>query len=158
MIPAARYPDAIDVRADGRHLAIATLMGRGSGWRGEPKRRHVHDNRGSVAVVPVPAPEQLATYTTVVAENNRAALLRQRTAAAGPKPAPLPVPLRTGDPSQIGHVRMPAHRTSLIVNGKRNIAADTASRLGRYFGMSAQYWLNIHAEASGLICHQCCAA
>jgi addiction module HigA family antidote len=40
-------------------------------------------------------------------------------------------------------IRVPANRISLIVNGKRRITADTAARLGRYFGTSAQYWLNI---------------
>jgi addiction module HigA family antidote len=40
-------------------------------------------------------------------------------------------------------IRVPANRISLIVNGKRAITADTAARLGRYFGTSAQYWLNI---------------
>jgi addiction module HigA family antidote len=40
-------------------------------------------------------------------------------------------------------IRVPANRMSLIVNGKRGVTADTAARLGRYFGTSAQYWLNI---------------
>lgn len=40
-------------------------------------------------------------------------------------------------------IRVPANRISLIVNEKRGITADTAARLGRYFGASAQYWLNI---------------
>ena len=40
-------------------------------------------------------------------------------------------------------IRVPANRIHLIVNGKRGITADTATRLGRYFGTSAQYWLNI---------------
>jgi addiction module HigA family antidote len=40
-------------------------------------------------------------------------------------------------------IRVPANRISLIVNGKRAITADTAARLARYFGTSAQYWLNI---------------
>jgi addiction module HigA family antidote len=40
-------------------------------------------------------------------------------------------------------IRVPANRISLIVNGKRAITADTAARLGRFFGTSAQYWLNI---------------
>ena len=40
-------------------------------------------------------------------------------------------------------IRVPANRISLIVNGKRGITADTAAGLGRYFGTSAQYWLNI---------------
>jgi addiction module HigA family antidote len=40
-------------------------------------------------------------------------------------------------------IRVPANRISLIVNGKRAITADTAARLARYFGTSAQYWLNL---------------
>ena len=36
-------------------------------------------------------------------------------------------------------IRVPANRISLIVNEKRVITADTAARLGRYFGTSAQY-------------------
>ncbi len=40
-------------------------------------------------------------------------------------------------------IRVPANRISLIVNGRRGITADTAARLARYFGTSAQYWLNI---------------
>jgi addiction module HigA family antidote len=40
-------------------------------------------------------------------------------------------------------IRVPANRISLIVNEKRRITADTAARLGRYFGTAAQYWLNI---------------
>ena len=40
-------------------------------------------------------------------------------------------------------IRVPANRISLIVNEKRGITADTATRLARYFGTSAQYWLNI---------------
>jgi len=45
-------------------------------------------------------------------------------------------------------------RISEITQGKRSITADTALRLGRYFGMEAQFWLNLqtrydllHAEA-----------
>jgi addiction module HigA family antidote len=40
-------------------------------------------------------------------------------------------------------IRVPANRISLIVNERRRITADTAARLERYFGTSAQYWLNI---------------
>ena len=43
-------------------------------------------------------------------------------------------------------IRVPANRISLIVNGKRNITADTASRLGAFFGTSPQYWLNIQNQ------------
>src|SRR4030088_3380493 len=43
-------------------------------------------------------------------------------------------------------IRVPANRISLIVNGKRNITADTAARLGLYFGPSGPYSLNIQAR------------
>ncbi len=38
------------------------------------------------------------------------------------------------------------HRISEIVRGKRSISADTALRLGRFFGMEAQFWLNLQAR------------
>lgn len=40
-------------------------------------------------------------------------------------------------------LRVPANRISLIVNEKRSITADTAERLARFFGTSAEYWLGI---------------
>jgi addiction module HigA family antidote len=45
-------------------------------------------------------------------------------------------------------IRVPPNRISLIVNEKRGITADTAARLGRYFGTSPQYWLNRIASIS----------
>jgi addiction module HigA family antidote len=36
-------------------------------------------------------------------------------------------------------------RISEITQGKRSITADTALRLGRYFGMEAQFWLNLQS-------------
>jgi len=37
-------------------------------------------------------------------------------------------------------------RINEIVHGKRSISADTALRLGRYFGTSAQFWLNLQSH------------
>lgn len=34
-------------------------------------------------------------------------------------------------------------RINEIVHGQRSITADTALRLGRFFGMSPQFWLNL---------------
>jgi addiction module HigA family antidote len=34
----------------------------------------------------------------------------------------------------------------MIVTGKRSITADTALRLGLYFGLDAQFWLNLQGE------------
>jgi addiction module HigA family antidote len=41
---------------------------------------------------------------------------------------------------------VPPNRISEIVNGKRSITADTALRLQRYFGIEAQFWLNLQIE------------
>lgn len=43
-------------------------------------------------------------------------------------------------------VGVPPRRINEIVHGKRRITADTALRLGRYFGMSAQFWVNLQAR------------
>ena len=40
-------------------------------------------------------------------------------------------------------LRVPVTRVSEIVNGRRGISADTALRLARYFGTSAEYWINM---------------
>ncbi|BAZ15483.1 plasmid maintenance system antidote protein [Calothrix sp. NIES-4071] len=37
-------------------------------------------------------------------------------------------------------------RISEILAGKRSITADTALRLSRYFGNSAQFWLNLQSQ------------
>lgn len=36
-------------------------------------------------------------------------------------------------------------RISKIINGTRKITADTAIRFSRYFGTSAEYWINIQS-------------
>jgi addiction module HigA family antidote len=41
---------------------------------------------------------------------------------------------------------VPPGRISAIVNGKRAITADTALRLGKYFGVSAELWLGLQAD------------
>jgi len=43
-------------------------------------------------------------------------------------------------------IRVPAPRISEIVRGKRGITADTALRLGRFFKMSPQFWMNLQAR------------
>ena len=43
-------------------------------------------------------------------------------------------------------LRVPANRIGAIVKGERGITADTALRLGRYFGTSAQMWMNLQAK------------
>ena len=40
-------------------------------------------------------------------------------------------------------IEVPPNRMYQILAGKRNITADTALRLGQYFGMSAYFWMNL---------------
>ncbi len=41
---------------------------------------------------------------------------------------------------------VPSGRITDILNGRRSITADTAVRLGRYFGNSAQVWLDLQGQ------------
>lgn len=43
-------------------------------------------------------------------------------------------------------IGVPARRINEIVLGKRRVSADTALRLGRYFAMSAQFWLGLQMD------------
>lgn len=43
-------------------------------------------------------------------------------------------------------ISVPPRRVNEIVLHKRGITADTALRLGRYFGTSEQFWLNLQSE------------
>jgi addiction module HigA family antidote len=43
-------------------------------------------------------------------------------------------------------LRVPANRLTLIIQGKRAITAETALRLARYFGTSAQLWMNLQTK------------
>jgi antitoxin HigA-1 len=43
-------------------------------------------------------------------------------------------------------LRVPANRISDIVRGQRAISPETALRLGRFFGTSAQFWMNLQTN------------
>ena len=43
-------------------------------------------------------------------------------------------------------IGVPSGRITDILNGRRSITADTAVRLGRYFGNSAQFWLDLQSQ------------
>ena len=40
-------------------------------------------------------------------------------------------------------IKVPENRIPQIIAGKRNITADTALRLGKWFGTTAEFWLNL---------------
>jgi addiction module HigA family antidote len=41
-------------------------------------------------------------------------------------------------------INVPPNAVTAIINGDRGISAEMALRLGRVFGTSEQYWLNLH--------------
>ena len=43
-------------------------------------------------------------------------------------------------------INVPANRVNQIVHGKREITADTALRLGKYFGIEPEFWLNLQVR------------
>ncbi|WP_449281352.1 HigA family addiction module antitoxin [Leucobacter sp.] len=43
-------------------------------------------------------------------------------------------------------IGVPPRRINEIVHGKRAITADTALRLSKYFGVSAQFWMNLQVR------------
>lgn len=43
-------------------------------------------------------------------------------------------------------IGVPSGRITDILNGRRSITADTAVRLGRYFGNRPQFWLDLQAQ------------
>ncbi len=43
-------------------------------------------------------------------------------------------------------INVPPRRINEIVHGKRKITSDTALRLGRFFNMSPQFWVNLQSH------------
>jgi YVTN family beta-propeller protein len=126
LIPTGWYPSHLALTAGGRTLAVATLLGVGSGThlsdsnlkflregltglRPRIDRRYVHSYRGTVHIVELPDENQLAAYSKAVAENNHLQLgppLHPSLAIRDQKVkvSPVPVPTRSSDRSLIDHV------------------------------------------------------
>ena len=43
-------------------------------------------------------------------------------------------------------IDVPANRVSQIINGKRSVTGDTALRLGHWFGVEPEFWLNLRVH------------
>lgn len=56
------------------------------------------------------------------------------------------IPLGVSQYRLAKEIHVPARRINEIVLEKRGISADTALRLGRYFGTTAQLWINLQAR------------
>ena len=55
-------------------------------------------------------------------------------------------PMSIGQYRLAESIRVPARRINEIVLEKRGITADTALRLSRFFGNSAQFWMNLQTR------------
>lgn len=55
-------------------------------------------------------------------------------------------PMRISQYRLAKDISVPPRRINEIVHGKRSITADTALRLGRFFNMSPQFWLNLQTR------------
>jgi addiction module HigA family antidote len=51
-------------------------------------------------------------------------------------------------------LHVPVTRISEIVNERRGVTADTALRLARYFGTSADFWMNIQKDYELILTQQ----
>lgn len=55
-------------------------------------------------------------------------------------------------------ISIPPRLIGEIVQGARSISADTALRLGRYFGMEPQFWLNLQGRYDLIVAEQSLSA
>ena len=55
-------------------------------------------------------------------------------------------PLRLSQNRLAMDIRVPARRINEVVLGKRRITADTALRLSRCFGTTAQFWMGLQSD------------
>ena len=53
------------------------------------------------------------------------------------------MPLEISQTQLAKEIGVPPNRINQIINGKREITEDTALRLGAYFGIDPEFWLNL---------------
>jgi YVTN family beta-propeller protein len=106
LIPTGWYPGAVLVSADGKKLFVANVKGVGSLAKVRPPAagKNTHDFLGSVSIIDVPGPAELARYTAEVSANNRRAVSLAGLRGARKGMPPAPVPERHGEPSVFKHV------------------------------------------------------
>ena len=51
-------------------------------------------------------------------------------------------------------INVPPNRVSQIISGRRSITGDTALRLGHWFGVDPQFWMNLQSQYDLVIANQ----
>ena len=113
-LPTAWYPAGIVLDRERHSLCVANVKGVGSRDTNRQGRRKVKgktvfgysagDHQGTICVIRLPKPGELAAYTQQVLKNNRTDHVHAALAKPNPQARPLPVPKRTGEPSLFKHV------------------------------------------------------
>ncbi len=52
-------------------------------------------------------------------------------------------PMGISQAKLVRDINVPPNRINQIINGKREISTDTALRLGKYFSIEPEFWLNL---------------
>ncbi len=107
LIPTGWFPGAIAYDPVHEKLHVANIKGFGSGRRlkpGEKVEFNTHQYFGSLSLIELPTPRELARATAVVLENMRQSIIRDAFLPARPDQPPRPVPERVGEPSVFKHV------------------------------------------------------
>ncbi len=107
LIPVGWFPGAIAYDGRRKALYVANIKGHGSGRKivaGEPPKFSSTQHRGTVSLVSIPSPKELAQHTRVALRNMRYPLLAESRLPARAGQPPRPVPERIGEPSVFKHV------------------------------------------------------
>lgn len=107
-IPTGAYPGAVCVLND-NYLVVANIESEGSRIPSTPEKDGIvgyntHKQMASVSIIPVPDAAQLAKYTRRVEKNNQLFRLALLKDLPRENVAPVPVPVRIGEPSVFKHV------------------------------------------------------
>lgn len=57
-------------------------------------------------------------------------------------------PLNISEDKLAEDINVPVSRISEIISGRKEISADTALRLGRYFSIEPEFWINLQTRYS----------
>ncbi len=102
-LPTGWYPGA--VTADSNYIYVVNVKGLGS-RDGQPANTtwQVYAPLGTADRIPIPAAESLSKYTAQTFEDGRVPQIKQTQILLRPGQAPVPVPVRVGEPSVFQHV------------------------------------------------------
>jgi len=107
LIPVGWFPGAVVHDPERKTLYVGNIKGFATNRTLDPKEHtgyNTHQYRGSLSLVKIPSPRELAAYTGIALANMRYVLLKDAARPPRPDQPPRPVPQRAGEPSVFKHV------------------------------------------------------